>query len=55
VFNATALKSELPDTFSYNLSIGERITDKVIQEMIIQEHIAQKKYDEMYNQQTRWN
>ena len=54
-FDATSLVSELPDSFSYDLSIGERITDELIQEMIIQEHIAQKKYDEMYNKQTRWN
>ena len=55
VFNATALLSVLPESFSYDLSIGDRITDELIQEMISQEHIAQKKYAEMYNRQTRWN
>ncbi|MDH3677078.1 MAG: hypothetical protein OEQ12_02110, partial [Nitrosopumilus sp.] len=55
IFNATSLLSELPSSFSHDISMSERITDQLIQEMIIQEHIAQKKYDEMYNKQTRWN
>jgi hypothetical protein len=54
VFDATALKSELPDSFVHDISIGERITDEMIQEMIIQEHIAQKKLEAM-DKQTRWN
>ena len=54
-FDASALKSELPASFTYDISIGDRITDEVIQEMIIQEHIAQKKIQELYEKQTRWN
>ena len=55
IFDASTLKSDLPESFSYDISIGDRITDEVIQEMIIQEHIAQKKMQELYEQQTRWN
>jgi hypothetical protein len=56
VFNATTLVSELPDSFAYTFSeSGDRITDEMIQEMIIQEHIAKKKMEELYDRQTRWN
>jgi hypothetical protein len=56
VFNATALVSELPESFAYSFSeSGERITEQMIQEMIIQEHIAQKTLYEMYGKQARWN
>ncbi|HUT05454.1 MAG TPA: hypothetical protein VMW74_02035, partial [Nitrosopumilaceae archaeon] len=55
VFDATALISDLPDSFSIDMSIGDRITEEMIQEMIIQEHIAQKKLDIIMSQQTRWN
>jgi hypothetical protein len=56
VFNSTNFISELPDSFAYSFSeSSERITDEMIQEMIIQEHIAQKKFEELYNKQTRWN
>ena len=54
VFDATALQSELPDSFSHEISMSDRITDEMIQQMIIQEHIAQKKLEEM-DKQTRWN
>jgi len=54
VFNATALVSELPDSFAYVFpETGERITEQMIEEMIIQEHIAQKVLEGMYKQ-TRW-
>jgi hypothetical protein len=56
VFNSNTLISELPESFSYAYpEIGERITEQMIQEMIIQEHIALKTIDEMYGAQTRWN
>ncbi|MDH3610296.1 MAG: hypothetical protein OEM79_00895, partial [Nitrosopumilus sp.] len=55
IFDSTTLISELPDSFTIDMSIGERITEELIQEMIIQEHIAQKKLDKIMNQQTRWN
>jgi hypothetical protein len=55
VFNAAAIISELPDSFAYAFPEShERITEQMIQEMIIQEHIAQKVLEEM-NKQTRWN
>ena len=54
IFNSTALQAELGESFSHDISIGERITEEMIQEMIIQEHIAMKKLQEM-NKQTRWN
>jgi len=55
VFNATAIVSELPDSWAYTYPEStERITEQMIQEMIIQEHIAQKVLEEM-NKQTRWN
>jgi len=55
VFDATALVSELPDSFAYVFpESGERITEQMIQDMIIQEHIAEKVLEEM-NKQTRWN
>ena len=55
VFDANALKSELPDSFTIDMPIGKRITEEMIHEMVIQEHIAQKKLDAIMNQQTRWN
>jgi hypothetical protein len=56
VFNSTTLVSELPDSFAYQFPESvERITDEMIQEMIIQEHIAKKKMEELYDRQTRWN
>ena len=56
VFDASSLLSELPESFAYSFpEYEDRITDEVIQEMIIQEHIAQKKYKELYERQTRWN
>ena len=55
VFNATALVSELPESFAYIFpESGERITEQMIQDMIIQEHIAQKVLEEM-DKQNRWN
>jgi hypothetical protein len=56
VFNSTTLVSELPDSFAYQFPEShDRITDEMIQEMIIQEHIAKKKMEELYDRQTRWN
>ncbi len=54
-FDASNIASELPDSFAYVFpEAHERITDEMIQEMIIQEHIAQKTLDESDNQ-TRWH
>jgi hypothetical protein len=56
VFNSTTIVSELPDSFAYQFPEStDRITDEMIQEMIIQEHIAKKKMEELYDRQTRWN
>ncbi len=54
IFDASSLVSELPDSFSYEFTITERITEEVIQEMIIQEHLAQNVLDEM-SKQARWH
>ncbi len=55
VFDSSALVSELPESFAYTFPEShERITEQMIQDMIIQEHIAQKVLEEM-NKQTRWN
>ena len=55
VFDATALVSELPASFAHIFPEStERIDEQMIQDMIIQEHIAQKVLEEM-NKQTRWN
>jgi hypothetical protein len=54
VFNSTALQAELGETFSHYITISERMTDEMYQEMLIQEHIAMKKLQEM-DRQTRWN
>jgi hypothetical protein len=53
VFNATTIQSELPDSFTHEATISERLSDEMIQAMIIQEHIAQKLLDEN-TVQTRW-
>ncbi len=54
VFNATSLVSELPESFAYLFpESGERITEQMIEEMIIQEHIAQKVLEGMKTQ-ARW-
>jgi len=54
IFDANVLQSELPDSFSHYITISERITDEVIEEMVIQETIAQKVLDVM-SQQDDWN
>jgi hypothetical protein len=55
VFDATALVSELPASFAYMFPEShERIDEQMIQDMIIQEHIALKVLQDM-DQQTRWN
>jgi len=55
VFDSSKLISELPDSFAYFFpESNERITKEMIQEVIIQEHIAQKIIDEM-DKQSRWN
>ena len=54
-FDSSELVSELPASFAYIFPEShERITDEMIQEMIIQEHIALRVLQEM-DQQTRWN
>ena len=56
VFDSSKYISELPDSFAYTFPEStERITEQMIQEMIIQEHIAIKKIQEMYGAQNRWN
>jgi len=42
VFDATSLLSQLPDSFSHDISIGERINDEMRGKMKEQEQIAQK-------------
>ena len=54
VFDASSLESELPDSFTHDITMSERLSTEMLEEMIIQEHIAQKVLDSM-NQQTRWN
>ena len=55
IFNATLIQSDLSDSFAYVFPESKgRINDGVIQEMIIQEHIAQKIFEEMHKQH-RWN
>ena len=54
VFDASSLESELPDSFTYEITMSDRLSAEVIQEMIIQEHIAQKVLDSM-DKQARWN
>ncbi len=55
VFDSAALQKELPESSTIEITISERMTEQMIQNMIIEEHIAQKKFEEMYNQQTRWH
>ena len=54
VFDASALESVLPDSFSHEFIIADRLSAEVLAEMIIQEHIAQKVLEDM-DQQARWN
>ena len=55
VFDSSEFISELPEIFAYSFPESEeRITEETIQEMKIQEHIAQKVLEEM-NKQHRWN
>ena len=42
VFNATSLLTQLPDSFSHDISIGDRINDEMKGKMKEQEQIAQK-------------
>lgn len=42
VFDATTLLSQIPDAYSHNISINERITDDMKVKMTEQEQIAQK-------------
>jgi len=54
-FDASKLVSELPESFAYVFpESGERITEQMIQDMIIQEHIALKVLEERTTQ-ARWN
>ncbi len=52
VFNATSLLSQLPDSFSHEISIDERITDDMKEKMKEQEQIAQKFFE--YSVQARF-
>jgi len=53
IFDATSLVSELPDSFAYIYpETGKRITDVMIQEMLVQEEIAKRILNEM-DKQTR--
>jgi len=52
VFNATSLLSQLPDSFSHDISIDERITDDMKGKMKEQEQIAQKFFE--YSVQARF-
>ncbi|MDH3385428.1 MAG: hypothetical protein OEL77_05395 [Nitrosopumilus sp.] len=54
VFDASKLVSELPASFSHDIIISDRLSEEVIAEMIIQQHIAQKVLESM-DQQSRWN
>ena len=54
IFDSTSLESELPDSFTHDIIMSERLSPEMLEEMIIQEHIAQKTLDAM-NQQSRWN
>ncbi|MDH3278437.1 MAG: hypothetical protein OEM21_10105, partial [Nitrosopumilus sp.] len=53
LFNATEFISELPDSFSHDILITERITDEVKGKMFDQEQIAQELL-EKNNVQARW-
>ncbi len=55
VFDSTEYQAVLGESFGYDISISERITQEMIEEMVIQEHIAQKKIQELYERQTRWH
>jgi hypothetical protein len=46
IFNATTLLSQVSDSYSLDISIGERITDEMKMKMIQQEKIAQKIIDD---------
>jgi hypothetical protein len=52
VFNATSLLSQVPDSFSHDISVGERITDEMKNKMEEQEQIAQKSLE--YSVQARF-
>ena len=55
MFDSSKYQSVLGESFGHDISIGERITQEMIEEMVIQEHIAQKKMQELYDKQTRWH
>jgi hypothetical protein len=46
IFNATSLTSEIPESYSIEISLGERITDEIEAKMIEQQKIAQKILEE---------
>ncbi|MDH3203297.1 MAG: plastocyanin/azurin family copper-binding protein [Nitrosopumilus sp.] len=52
IFDASKLISELPDSFGHHIEIKERITQEMMQEMILQEQSAQEIVDKM-DRQTR--
>ena len=54
VFNSTEIISELPDSFSIDMPIGERITPEMEDKMLLEEHRAQKTIEES-KVQTRWH
>jgi hypothetical protein len=51
VFDSSKLIAELPESFAYIFpESGERVTDEMIQEMLLQAEIAQRVLDEMDKQ-----
>jgi len=51
VFDSSNYISELPESFAYIYpETGQRITDKIMQEMLLQQEIAQAILDEMDKQ-----
>ena len=55
VFNASQYASELPESFAYIYpESGERITDELLQEMLLQEQIAEGILEQM-DKQNRYN
>ena len=51
LFDSSKFISELPESFAYIYpETGERITDEMIQEMLLQEEIAKRTLDEMDRQ-----
>jgi len=54
LFDSSVLISELPDSFTINMPIGERITPEMEDKMLFEEYRAQKIIEES-KVQTRWH